>query len=111
MCKDLMLSKMVKYRLLEMEPYNEHDYMKFLKENGWWHSDGRRRSVSWYNAYRLVTAFKCLYVREEDYYIPKEDKIDFANRVRDWEMKEVSVKDMIRRTYKLKYEQPGLQES
>ena len=110
MCKDLMLSKMVRYRLLEMEPYDEHDYIRFLKNNGWWHINGRRRSVTWYNSYRLVSAFECAYVCMDDYYIPKEDKIDFANRVRDWEMKEVPVKQMIARTWNLRYEQTGLSE-
>ena len=105
MSKDLMVSKMVEYILFNPDV---SDMTRFFKENGWWHR--RDRSVAWHNAVRLADTFSCRYIREDWYPIPKEDMIDFVNRVRDWEIKEVPFRKMWRNACELRYEQPGLPE-
>lgn len=109
MAQDLMLSKMVEYRLLNPDA-KDVDNIRFFKNNNWWHKNGRKRSVCWYNAYRLVEAFRCLYIREDWYPITKADIQDYVKRVREWEIREVPFKKMLRKTYELRYVQEGLEE-
>ena len=106
MAKDLMLSKMVEYILFN-DVRNTHETLRFFKDNGMWGKQkGRIRSVCWYNAIRLVEAFRIRYISyEENYYIPDDDKRDFANRVRKWEIKEIPVKSMLHLAYTLNYTQ------
>ena len=109
MAQDLMLSRMVEYALFN-DVRNTHETLIFFKENGMWGKQkGRMRSVCWYNAMRLVDAFKCGYINENDNgFIPNDDKHDFVKRVREWEIKEIPPKKMWRMAWKLRYEQPWL---
>lgn len=110
MSKDLMLTKMVEYILLNPDLYDHH---KFFKENGWWHNQetNRRRSVCWCNAVRLARDFECRYIREDWYPIPKEDIEDYVSRIRKWEIEEVPFRRLRQKALELRYVQPGLPES
>ena len=107
MAKDLMLSKMVEYALFN-DVRDTHETLRFFKENGMWGKEnGRRRSVSWCNAMKLVDAFKCSYITHDDCdYIPPDDKHEFVKRIRDMEIREVPPRQMWRKVWRLRYVQP-----
>lgn len=110
MAQDLMLSKMVEYILFN-DVRNTRETLLFFKENKMWGKQkGRIRSLCWCNAIRLVETFRLRYISyDDDYYIPDDDRRDFANKVREWKIKEIYVKKMLRMAQDLRYVQSGLE--